>query len=427
MAFDPITGGYSPSHSVAGSSRPAKPIKVKKTISAKVRHVTSKPKKGKPGKGGKVPAAPAIPQAPAGVTDQALINAAIRSRFAPQEQALGAQLNQNARFSSGVNDWYKNAQAEIAGLRDQGNAAAQQTLGRITAYNSQPTLATATDQQAATARNNLNSEFAAMFGRDATANSDAMNRLAAAYATQQGNTLNQANAQRMGLLGQQGQLGQQKADYGLTYGAQLQAGQQKALSDQQKLELAAKALGLKVDTLNKVQIPLAQSLSKDRTAKQRVSRTNARTQRGNLTERKQQNRVKNALDVGKQAEKALVDAQKLKDKNKPKPVTPAASTKAKTDYDRATAMVRQVYGPKKHFRPNDVADQLATSKHAVPRDLALAAAQLVKNERLGVRGIDDPKLARTIFKRYGIKVPVVRQSPQIGGAVKTLIGKIPGA
>jgi hypothetical protein len=192
---------------------------------------------------------------------------------------LNAGLAQNTRFSNGIGDWYSNALADIKGLQAQGNAQAQETLGRITAYNSQPALQNATDQQAAGARNNLNSEYAAMFGRDATANSDAMNRLAAAYAIQQGNTQNQANAQRQQLLTQQGQLGQQKADYGLQYGAQLQTAENKALTDQTKLQLAEQALGLKVDTLNKVQIPAAQSLQQNRTAGQKVARTNARTQR----------------------------------------------------------------------------------------------------------------------------------------------------
>src|SRR4051794_18708659 len=80
--------------------------------------------------------APKAPKAPAN-PDQALINAAVRSRFAPQEQALNQQLQQNTRYSSGLGDWYTNALNEIRGLQAQGQTQTQQTLGQLGQYNSQ--------------------------------------------------------------------------------------------------------------------------------------------------------------------------------------------------------------------------------------------------------------------------------------------------
>lgn len=366
------------------------------------------------------PKAPAGPKPP---TAQDILNAAVRLRYGGQEQAINQQLQGNARFTSGLGDWYSNALNEIKGLQAQGNAQAQQTLGAIQNYNSSPTLNNPTDQQAALARNSLNSQYGAMVGRDANANSAAMDRLAAAYVAQQGNTRNQANAERQNILGSLANLQGQKGDFKIQYGADQAAAQAKADAEAIKTNLAAQALGLKVDTLNKVQIPLAKSLAGDRKQGQKIKRTNARTQRQSVAETKRQHDIKNALDTNKLALDAYTKAHP---ETKVKPITPAVKNKASENYQRATAMVRQVYGDKKHFRPSDVADQLATSKHAVPRDLALAAAELVKNERAGIRGIDNPKLARQIYKRYGIKVPVVKQSPKVGHVVQGLIEKITG-
>jgi hypothetical protein len=258
-----MPSGSSAPYATGGKAQPRSPhgpkLKPKKVkIKSHTRTVTPK-----------VPAAPVNP-------DQALIDAAVRLHFGPQEQGLRNQLSQNAMYSQGLPGWYQQATDEIRRLQQGANAGAQQTLGQITAYNSPATLANPTDQQAANARNNLNAAFAAKFGADANSNSAALDRIAAAMAVQQANQAGQAQLQRIGLYGQQGQLGQEKADYGQTYGASIQQARDKAAADALKTDLAAKALGLKVDTLNKVQIPLAQSLEQNRTAGQKVARTNAR-------------------------------------------------------------------------------------------------------------------------------------------------------
>lgn len=248
--------------------------------------------------------------------DQPLVDAAVRLKYGPQQDALNQQIQQNTRYTSGLSDWYSNAMNEIRGLQAQQAAQSQQQLGALTNYASQATLANPTDQQAAASRNALQAQFANESSRDAASNSAAMDRLAAAYAAQQGNSAYQANVQRQQLLAQQGQLGSQKADYATTYGADLAQAEQKALSDAQKNQIAAKALGLKVDTLNKVQIPLAQSLMTNRTASQKTARSNVRLKKSQQAETKHQNAVNNALKVGSQSEKALNDSLKLQQKGK---------------------------------------------------------------------------------------------------------------
>ena len=169
--------------------------------------------------------------APLPPSDQALIDAAIRSRFGPEEQGLRNQLSQNAMYSAGLGDWYKQATDQIRALQSGANTQAQNTIGQVQSYASQPTLpGNPQDAQAATARNNLNAAFASQIGANATSNSGALDRFMAAMAIQQANQSGQAQLQRMGLYGQQGQLGQQKADYGLTYGSQL-------ASDRQALDI----------------------------------------------------------------------------------------------------------------------------------------------------------------------------------------------
>jgi hypothetical protein len=137
------------------------------------------------------------------------------------EQNLKQQLASNARFTSGVPAWYAQAINEIKGIGAQGAAQGQQAIAQAQNYNS-PAAATGTPDaaQAANARNNLNSQYATMLTRDQQANQDFLNRLSGAMQVQQGNTLNQANVQRQGILGQQGQLAQQKGDFKTTYAAQ---------------------------------------------------------------------------------------------------------------------------------------------------------------------------------------------------------------
>lgn len=173
----------------------------------------------------------------------ALLNAATRLRFGPQEQAYGQQLQQNARFSSGVNDWYANAMKEIQGLKAQGQAQGAQTLGAIQNYNSTPTVNTPEDAQAAAARNSLNSQYGAMVGRDQNANAAAMDRITAAYGAQQGNTQNAANAERGRLLAGLTALKGQEGDFKLEYGAQQDAAAAKSQTD-------AANLAIKQGTLN---------------------------------------------------------------------------------------------------------------------------------------------------------------------------------
>lgn len=209
-------------------------------------------------------------QAPASTTpsDQALLDAAVRLRFAPEEQAYGQQLAQNARFSSGTGDWYKQALGEIQALQSQGRAQSAQTLQGIQNYNSQPTLQNPTDVQAAQARNNLNTEFAAKFGQGADANSAFMDRLAAAQTIQEGNTRSASNVERQRLLAGRTALEGQKGDYRTTYGAQMQTAAQKAAMD--AANLAVKQGTLAYLTGN------AQSLAKDRTVNQGIARTKTR-------------------------------------------------------------------------------------------------------------------------------------------------------
>lgn len=217
----------------------------------------------------------------------ALLAAATHLRFGPQEQAYGQQLQQNARFSSGVNDWYANAMKEIQGLKAQGQAQGAQTLAAVQNYNSTPTVNNPMDQQAANARNALNSQYGAMVGRDSNANAAAMDRITAAYGTQQGNTQNAANAERMRLLAGQTALKGQEGDFKLQYGEQQDAAKAKA-------EVDAANLAIKQGTLDYL-TGNSKSLAQDRVAGQKVARTNARTQRANAKETVRQHDASNAL------------------------------------------------------------------------------------------------------------------------------------
>jgi hypothetical protein len=287
MAFPYNTAGEpnvpqpSVPHASGGKVQPRTPKKVK--VKAHTR--TVKPK--------------AAPKAKPKNPDQALIDAAVNLRYGPQEQAIGQQLTQNTRYTSGLGDWYGNAMREVQALQAGQAAQSQQALGQVTNYASQPTLPNATDQQAAGARNNLNAEFASAFGQNANSNTAALDRLQAAFLLQQGNTQNQANADRIKMIGEKGALKGQEGDYRTNYGAQLQSQRQTAALNQEKANLAAQALGLKVDTLNKVQVPLAQSLTSDRASKQRVARSNARTQRIRVRNESMNNDRKFQLDKAK--------------------------------------------------------------------------------------------------------------------------------
>jgi hypothetical protein len=177
---------------------------------------------------------------------QALIAAATRLRYGPQEQVVNKQLAQNQRYTNGLGDWYANAVAQIQALRGQGQAQSAQNLQNVQAYGTQPVLSDPTDQQAALARNSLNSEYGAMFARDAGADDAALARIGAALGIQQGNTRNQANAERQQLLGGLASLKGQEGDFQTTYGSQLQAQADKTATANQRNEIAAKALGIKV-------------------------------------------------------------------------------------------------------------------------------------------------------------------------------------
>lgn len=319
----PLSKGYGAPVATGGKAQPRSPHgpklpKPKKiTVKAHTRTIQPKP--------------PKIQQAPPN-TDQALIDAAVRSRFGPQEQALGAQLSQNARYSSGLGDWYKNAVDQIRGIQAGAQANAQQNLAQVTNYASQATLPNATDQQAANARNNLNAEFASKMAQDATSNSGALDRLQAAYALQQGNSANQANAQRMGLLGQQGALGQAKADYGLQYGTQLHSAEQKAAMDQANLQVKQGTLAYLTGN--------AQSEAQNRVAEQKVARSNARTQRQRAISTKAKQRhdamlgdKKYQLDVQKAGHQTAKDNYQRA--HGLGPYKPAAGTKGGGRYTQA--------------------------------------------------------------------------------------------
>jgi hypothetical protein len=217
MAFPYNTAGEpnvpqpSVPHASGGKVQPRTPKKVK--VKAHTR--TVKPK------------AKAKPKNP----DQALIDAAVNLRYGPQEQAIGQQLTQNTRYTSGLGDWYGNAMREVQALQAGQAAQSQQALGQVTNYASQPTLPNATDQQAAGARNNLNAEFASAFGQNANSNTAALDRLQAAFLLQQGNTQNQANADRIKMIGEKGALKGQEGDYRTNFGAQLQSARAKTAND----------------------------------------------------------------------------------------------------------------------------------------------------------------------------------------------------
>jgi hypothetical protein len=231
-------------------------------------------------------------------SDRALLDAATRLKFGETETGLNQQIQANQGYQQNIPGWYAQALQEIKGLQGQGQKNSQGALERIQSYNSKATVpGNATDQQSADARNNLNAEFAAMFGRDSQANSAFMDRLAAAQAIAQGNALAGAGQDKQKLLAAKTALGGQKADYKLGYLAQQQAAQQKAAADQAKLDLAAQALGLKVETYKNVQVPLAKSLAGDRTAGQKVAR-------GKVRSKNKQDAVKNAQWANEQALKA---------------------------------------------------------------------------------------------------------------------------
>lgn len=394
----------------SGKSQPRSPRGPKKTITVK-RHTrtVSKPPKNHPPKG---------PQAPLPPSDQALIDAAVRSRFAPEEQGLRNQLTQNAMYSAGLNDWYKQATDQIRALQSGANANVQGTIGQVQAYASQPTLpGNAQDAQAATARNNLNAAFAAQIAANATSNSGALDRFMAAMAVQQANQAGEAQLQRMGLYGQQGQLGRQKADFGLTYGSQLAQSQQKALTDRQKLELAAKALNIKLDTLNNVQKPLAKSLIKDRGTK-------AKQGRSKIRETKQQHAIQNALDVNDLALKAY----KLAHPNAGKKGAGSNSTYSKSkvqgfraNWDYAQATAKQLRDKKtytdKQGRQKPVTQDVAYS--------ALLAAtkdpDIAKAAALAAFGQPIPADLRHRLAIKGVHPPKVKKQQTIGGVVQNVL------
>lgn len=378
-------------HRALAKARNGKPANVKKVKVAKPPRV----------KGPRT----AAPKPPALPTDQALINAAVRSRFAPQEQALNNTLNSNTRYTSGLGDWYGNALNEIRGIQAAGNAATSQMVGQVQQYASQPTLPNAADQQAATARNNLNAEFAAKLGANGISNAGALDRIAAAMLIQQGNQRNAANVERQQLLGQQGSLGQQKADYGLTYGADLQSARDKAALDDAKNQLAAKALGLKIDEYENVKVPLAKSLAGDRRNKQKVARSKTRQAR-------QQNEISNALKVNDLALKAYKLANP--DAGKKNAGSNSTYSKAKIqgfranwDYARATAQQLKkqgtvASGPHKG-KPITVDDAYQALLGATKDpDIAKAAAYLgygkaippALRQRLAVKGVHPPKVKK---------------------------------
>lgn len=225
---------------------------------------------------GRKPPKPSSPKAapPQAVTDAQLIAAAERLRFGDQATALQGQMNQNTRFTAGMGDWYANALNEIKGLQGQGRANSAAALQQVQGYGSAPAIQTPEAIQAAQARNALGAEFAAKFSANANSNSAAMDRLAGALQIQQGNTRNQANVDRQQLLGAQANLAGQRGAFRTEYGAQLQDSRAKAASEAAKQDLAAKALGLRVDTYNNVQLPLANSLMDDRKTDNRLAATN---------------------------------------------------------------------------------------------------------------------------------------------------------
>lgn len=240
---------------------PAKKVKVKQHT-----RNAARPKKN---------AAPAIAPVPVD-PNQAIIDAATNARYGPQELAIKQQLAQNARFTGGLPTWYANAMDEIRGLQAGQQKLAADTAARVGSYNSAATLVNPTDQQAANARNNLNAEFTQKLAADATANSGGLDRFIAAMGIQKANELYGANVDRENLIGQRGALGSEKAAYATQYGGEIAKQDAATATKQQANDIAAKALGIKTQTLKKVQIPLAKSLASDRTAKQKVARSTTR-------------------------------------------------------------------------------------------------------------------------------------------------------
>jgi hypothetical protein len=246
-------------HATGGKVQPASPRGKKIKVKAHTRVV--KPKVTKP---------------TGGPSGNPILDALVRQRFGGVEQNLKQQLASNARFTSGVPAWYAQAINEIKGIGAQGATQGQQAIAQAQNYNS-PVAATGTPDaaQAANARNNLNSQYATMLTRDQQANQDFLNRLSGAMQVQQGNTLNQANVQRQNILGQQGQLAQQKGDFKTTYAAQQATAQAKTDIENKKIQAGLLIAQGKTDAAMQV----LGSLNQDRKSKNNIARTNARTQR----------------------------------------------------------------------------------------------------------------------------------------------------
>lgn len=246
-------------------------------------------------------------------TQKALLDAAVKLRYGGQEQAINQQLQQNARFTSGVPAWYQQAIGEIKGIGATQMAQNQQTLQGIQNYNS-PAAQTGTPeaQQAAAARNSLNSQYATMFGRDAQANSDFMARMQAGMQTQQGNTLNAANHERQNLLAQQGQLRGEEGSYKTQLLSEQQSAAAKADLEDRKLQaslaIADGKLNLARDILNNVTKPKTQATIRQGRSKVRQGAARVRNEQARIRETKKQHGVDNAIKVNRLALDAYMKA-----------------------------------------------------------------------------------------------------------------------
>ena len=226
-----------------------------------------------------------------------IINNALNTKYGPAVSAVNQAIGQSQASQGRLTNWFQDYQNRMAQTIQAQQQAAQNMQAQLLSQQEQTV--PGMNAQATQSRNALGNGQAGTLGLVAQNNAAFLQALQSAGALQgqqavqtEGNR--QAALRGAGVNGMRGlqELAAERGNDAFNLRTQLKSADQKAQNDAIKNNLAAQALGLKVQTLNNVQIPLANSLMKNR-------RSDARTQRIRAANQKMQSDRQYNLDLQK--------------------------------------------------------------------------------------------------------------------------------